>query len=105
MISAYEFASVDNEAAVVLLNGSKVFVGGQKWKHCYINDQRVFSRPYREAVHGRDRNEVLDFDFISIHMLTPKSKTLIVCSFFPNSALRQSSPCSIRLAEAISPRH
>ena len=41
-----------------------------------VNDQKVIPRPFGEAVHGRDRNEVLHFDFISMHQLTPKSKHL-----------------------------
>jgi transposase InsO family protein len=36
----------------------------------------VIPHLFKEAFHGRDRNEALHFDFISMHQLTPKSKHL-----------------------------
>ena len=44
--------------------------------HCHVNDHRVISHAFLQAAHGRDKNEVLHFDFISMHQLTPKSRHL-----------------------------
>ena len=88
MFFAYEFASLDTmaqldtETGALMLDASKIFVGGHKWRRksknsvCHVNNHKEFPHPFGEAVHGKDRNEVLHFDFISMHQLTPKSKHL-----------------------------
>jgi len=80
--------------------------------HCHVNDQRAILCPLGEAVHGKEKNEALHFDFISMHQLTPKSKqvykyVLILKDVFSGfvELILTTSPAPFTIAESLMDRY